>query len=120
MLYLTKYFRPNPIPPSDRPGKTGPTGAVLLVDARHPGLENDKQALAWLSGLEIPLCIAATKTDRVTRSSRQKTLRAHETALGRSVLPVSAKRGDGLPAFWAALLAMVSAPAQTQDPKGLV
>jgi len=115
-----RYFHRNAIPPNDQPGTTSPTGVVLLVDARHPGLENDKQALAWLTSLELPLCIAATKTDRVTRSSRKKTLRAHETVLGQPVLPVSAKHGDGLPAFWAALSAMVFAPTQKQDPQGLV
>ena len=89
---------------SDRPGHTGPAGAILLVDARHPGLESDRDALAWLNELDLPLVVAATKADRLKPSARRAALRAHETSLGRTVLPISAKLGDGLPAFWTALL----------------
>ncbi len=99
-----RYFQPDAAETSDRPGHTGPAGAVLLVDARHPGLASDRDALAWLTELELPLLVAATKIDRLARSVRTRTLRAHEKALGRTILPISAKLGDGLPAFWTALL----------------
>ncbi|MDA1094408.1 MAG: 50S ribosome-binding GTPase [Acidobacteria bacterium] len=99
-----RYFQPDQTAPLDRPGRVGPSGAVLLVDARHPGLANDREALAWLQGMELPFVVAATKIDRLTRSARAKALRDHETALEHDVLPVSAKLGDGLPAFWLALL----------------
>jgi GTP-binding protein len=91
-------------------------GVILLVDARHPGLENDRNALGWLAGLEMPLVVAATKIDRLARSARQTKLRAHEKALAHPVLPVSAKRGDGLPELWTALLALAaSAPPPGTD-----
>ena len=108
-----RYFRRGPAPDPDRPGRRGPAeppaprapmGAILLVDVRHPGLENDRDALGWLTGLELPLVVAATKIDRLARSARQVKLRAHEKALAHPVLPVSAKRGDGLPELWTALL----------------
>ena len=83
-----------------------PRGAILLVDARHPGLENDRNAVGWLTGLDLPFVVAATKLDRLARSARHAKLRAHEQALARPVLPISAKRGDGLPALWTALLAL--------------
>ena len=86
----------------------GPTGAILLVDARHPGLENDLAALGWLTGLEAPTVVAATKLDRLARSARRARLQAHEQALAHPVLPTSAKRGDGLPALWTALLALAA------------
>ena len=88
------------------PAPTAPVGAILLVDARHPGLENDRNALAWLTGLELPIVVAATKIDRLARSARHARLRGHEQALAHPVLPVSAKRGDGLPELWTALLAL--------------
>lgn len=81
-----------------------PAGAILLVDARHPGLENDRNAVDWLAGLDLRFVVAATKLDRLARSARHAKLRAHEQALSRPVLPISAKRGDGLPALWTALL----------------
>ena len=102
-----RYFDPDPNETLDRPGRTGPAGAILLIDARHPGLESDRDALAWLTKLRLPLLVAATKVDRLARSARRTTLRAHETALGRTVLPISAKLGDGLPAFWTALLGLL-------------
>ena len=54
--------------------------------------------------MDLPLVVAATKADRLKPSARRAALRAHETALGRTVLPISAKLGDGLPTFWTALL----------------
>ena len=112
-----RYFRHAPAPAADRPERSGPVepptqrapmGAILLVDVRHPGLENDRNALGWLTGLDLPLVVAATKIDRLARSARQTKLRAHEKALAHPVLPVSAKRGDGLPELWAALLALAA------------
>lgn len=119
-----RYFRRGPGPDADRPQRSGPTdppatrapmGAILLVDVRHPGLENDRNALGWLRGIELPLVVVATKIDRLARSARQAKLRAHEKALAHPVLPVSAKRGDGLPELWTALLALAagSPPPET-------
>ncbi|HJN43585.1 MAG: ribosome biogenesis GTP-binding protein YsxC [Acidobacteria bacterium] len=99
-----RYFQPDPHETPDRPGRTAPAGAILLVDARHPGLATDCDAVAWLSELRLPMVVAATKVDRLKASARRAALKAHELALGRTVLPISAKLGDGLPAFWTALL----------------
>ena len=109
-----RYFHQGSAAAGEGPGRPGeegaaargPMGAILLVDARHPGLENDRNALGWLTGLDLPLVVAATKIDRLARSARQAKLRAHEKALAHPVLPVSAKRGDGLPELWTALLAL--------------
>jgi len=104
-----RFFHPERREAPDRQRHTGPAGAILLVDARHPGLESDRDALVWLRELELPLVVAATKVDRLKPSARRAALRAHETALGRTVLPISAKLGDGLPAFWRALLELADA-----------
>ena len=103
-----RYFNTDPNETSDRAGRTGPAGAVLLVDARHPGLESDRDALDWLRELDLPVVVAATKADRLKASARRAALRAHEMALGRPALPISAKLGDGLPAFWTALLELAA------------
>lgn len=117
-----RYFRRSPEPDADRAGSGGPAeppprapkGAVLLVDVRHPGLESDRDALRWLTGLGLPLAVAATKIDRLSRSARQAKLRAHEKALAHPVLPVSAKRGDGLAELWTAVLALADDAPPTQ------
>ena len=112
-----RYFSRDPAPAGSRDGEPGgggspaprgTTGAILLVDARHPGLETDLNALGWLTGLELPLVVAATKIDRLARSARHARLRAHEKALAHPVLPISARRGDGLPELWTALLALAA------------
>ena len=100
---------------ADPAATRAPRGAVLLVDARHPGLENDRNALGWLTALDMPLVVAATKIDRLSRSARHGALRSHEKALGRPVLPLSAKRGDGLSEFWTALLSLAGSPAPAAD-----
>lgn len=105
-----RYFRQAPSP-------AAPRGAILLVDARHPGLENDRNAVDWLTGLDLPFVVAATKLDRLARSARHAKLRAHEQVLARPVLPISAKRGDGLPALWTALLGLAEgAPSASGRP----
>ena len=131
---VERYFgRPGPLPGGGRPGPPpgagpsepprgadpaatrAPRGAVLLVDARHPGLDNDRNALGWLTALDVPLVVAATKIDRLSRSARHNAVRSHEKALGRPVLPLSAKRGDGLHELWTALLSLAGSPAPAAD-----
>ena len=68
---------------------------VLVVDARHPGLEPDRSARAWVVERNFPLTVVSTKTDRLKRAERERALRAHENALG-PLIPVSTKTGTGV------------------------
>lgn len=75
-------------------------GAFLLVDSRHPGLESDLQAWAWLQDLGPSAGIVATKVDKLTRAERQRHLRELEAHHQGPVLPVSAATGEGLDELW--------------------
>jgi GTP-binding protein len=75
-------------------------GALLLVDSRHPGLELDQQADAWLSAVAGTPHIVATKIDKLSRSERVRNLKEIEGMFGRAPLPVSAERGEGLDELW--------------------
>lgn len=75
-------------------------GVLLVVDARHPGLANDRAAAAWLADRRHPLIVVATKIDHVSRADRSRAIRQHEEALGTRVWPVSAKTGEGLDKLW--------------------
>ena len=75
-------------------------GALLLVDARHPGLEADADAMAWLSSLGIARAVVATKFDKLSRAERARNLKTLERTLGMSALPVSAASGEGLDDLW--------------------
>jgi GTP-binding protein len=74
--------------------------ALLLVDARHPGLENDLAAYDWLASLACPAAVVATKLDKLTRAERPRARQALETAFHGPVLPVSAVSGEGLKDLW--------------------
>ena len=92
-VYVNARWRP------DTPGGP-PTGALLLVDARHPGLDNDLAAYDWLATLAQPAAVVATKMDKLTRAERQRVGRTLETAFNGPVLPVSAASGEGLKELW--------------------
>ena len=77
----------------------GPSG-LLLVDARHPGLESDGAAWQWLRDMAGPSAVVATKIDKLGRGERIRALRAFESVLETSVLPVSAVTGEGLEELW--------------------
>jgi len=74
--------------------------ALLLVDARHPGLESDVQASRWLRDAVADRAIVATKIDKLARGERIHALRSFESVLEDSVLPVSAVTGEGMDELW--------------------
>ena len=109
---LTTEFFTSLLRPSTRSSRAGPKrlgGALLVVDARHPGLSSDLAAHEWLVDQRCPVLIVATKGDRLSRSARLRAYHAHEKALGRSIEPVSSKTGDGLATLWAAIARLAAA-----------
>ena len=74
--------------------------ALLLIDSRHPGLESDVQAHAWLVTLGAEPLIVATKVDKLSRAERTRNLREVERVFGKPALPVSAERGEGMDELW--------------------
>ena len=82
------------------PSPEPPTGALLLIDSRHPGLEADIRAARWLDSLGVDAHIVATKIDKLTRSERARNLKAIEDTFGTAAVPVSATSGEGLDELW--------------------
>ena len=76
------------------------TAALLLVDARHPGLESDRLAWTWLQSTVERSAIVGTKIDKLSRAERQRAIRACEAVFEHPVLPVSAVTGEGLDELW--------------------
>jgi GTP-binding protein len=85
---------------SDPPDRRPAVSALLLVDARHPGLESDLEAWRWLTTTVGRCAIVATKIDKLSRAERLRALKANEAALEHPVLPVSASTGEGLDELW--------------------
>jgi len=81
--------------------RNGPgTAALLLVDARHPGLESDRWAWNWLQSTVERSAIVATKIDKLSRAERQHAIHTCEAVFEHPVLPVSAVTGEGLDELW--------------------
>jgi GTP-binding protein len=81
-------------------GREGLRAVLHLVDSRHPGLDADAEAAAWLSTLGIERAVLATKIDKLTRKERHTNLRELERQLGTAALPLSAASGEGLDDLW--------------------
>ena len=90
------------------PDETRLAGTILVVDGRHPGLDGDLAALAWLLGLGPPVAVVTTKNDRQSGNAQRALPGRHERALERSVLPVSSKTGAGVPAVRTAVGGMLN------------
>jgi GTP-binding protein len=75
-------------------------GGLLLVDARHSGLESDRAAWQWMSAAAERAGVAATKIDKLGRGERIRALRELESVFETSVVPVSATTGEGLDQLW--------------------
>ena len=73
---------------------------LLLVDARHPGLESDLDAARWLRSQRGGLGIVGTKVDKLTRTERARHGRELETLFDLPVALVSARTGEGLDDLW--------------------
>jgi GTP-binding protein len=84
------YFRP----------EWGRVAALLLIDARHPGLEPDLQAWSWLESTMDGVAIVATKIDKLSRAERLRAMAANEAVFEHPVQPVSADTGEGLDELW--------------------
>jgi len=74
--------------------------ALLLVDARHPGLRSDVEAWHWLVSTVDRATIVATKIDKLSRAERLRAAKTNEAAFEHPVLPFSADTGEGLEDLW--------------------
>ncbi|MGE5244379.1 MAG: ribosome biogenesis GTP-binding protein YihA/YsxC [Betaproteobacteria bacterium] len=118
------YARKGP----DGPGDFGPLAAavvgrtaatLLLVDARHPGLDSDRAAAAWVLARAEASAIVATKIDKLARGRRSRALAELESVFEGPVLPVSAATGEGLDELWILIdrLANSSRPPAAAPPR---
>jgi GTP-binding protein len=84
--------------------------ALLLVDARHPGLDSDRKAWTWLKGTVDRAAVVATKIDKLARGERIRAMGQLESVFADSVLPVSAVTGEGLDELWKLIDSLVNRP----------
>ena len=74
--------------------------AMLVVDARHPGLEKDRAAWEWMTETVAARAIVVTKIDKLPRGQRIRALAGLESVYAHPVAAVSAETGEGLNELW--------------------
>jgi GTP-binding protein len=84
------------------PGSPGhpARSAVLVIDARHPGLANDVSAWTWLADTVATRALVATKIDKLSRAQRQRAMHDIEAVFQTPATAVSAATGEGLEDLW--------------------
>jgi GTP-binding protein len=98
----------------DRRGPSGPVAAILIVDARHPGLPQDVAAWNWIQQLGLPGAIVASKVDKLPRGERAHALNQWNNSLKMPVQATSAVTGEGLEDLWTTIARLLP-PRRTKN-----
>ena len=59
---------------------------VVLMDSRHPLTANDRHFLEWLRPVQAPRLVLLSKSDKLTRAERTKTLASTRAALDKAAM----------------------------------
>lgn len=88
-------------------------GLLMLVDARHLPSEDDYGMLEYARYYEIPVCIVATKMDKVQSSKRKHMLdqlrKALELSSDEKLIPFSAQTKEGVDEVWREIIKIMEA-----------
>ncbi|GIP30052.1 putative GTP-binding protein EngB [Paenibacillus sp. J23TS9] len=78
---------------------------LLIVDLRHPPSKDDELMYDWLKHYEIPICVVATKADKIPKSRWQKHVKQMKEGLlmrkTDSFVMYSSETGVGKDELWA-------------------
>ncbi len=82
-------------------GRRSLRAVVVLMDARHPLTANDRQFLEWLRPVQASRLVLLSKSDKLSRAERTKTLASTRTALDNAamtseVMLFSSKSAEGV------------------------
>ena len=78
-------------------GEARPKYLVLIVDARHPLTDYDKELIGAVQAEGHPLLVLLNKIDTLNQKERSEALRSYKTALGEIPhVPFSAKTKEGV------------------------
>ncbi|WP_410771863.1 ribosome biogenesis GTP-binding protein YihA/YsxC [Fontibacillus sp. BL9] len=78
---------------------------LLVIDLRHPPSKDDELMYDWLKHYDLPVCVVATKADKIPKSRWQKHLKIIKEALvmraGDQIIMFSSEEGMGRDELWA-------------------
>ncbi|WP_313996129.1 ribosome biogenesis GTP-binding protein YihA/YsxC [uncultured Paenibacillus sp.] len=85
---------------------------LLIIDIRHPPTQDDRLMYDWLKHHGIPVCIVATKSDKIPRGKWDKHVRmVRDTLRAESSDPVvlfSSETGNGREDLWDLILRVIA------------
>ncbi|ANY72410.1 YihA family ribosome biogenesis GTP-binding protein [Paenibacillus ihbetae] len=77
---------------------------LLVVDMRHPPTKDDVSMYEWLQHYDRPVCVVATKADKIPKTRRQKHVKIVKETLGfqpyHSFVMFSSELGLGKEELW--------------------
>ncbi|MFK7694188.1 ribosome biogenesis GTP-binding protein YihA/YsxC [Paenibacillus sp. HJGM_3] len=80
---------------------------IQIIDLRHPPTADDLAMYEWLVYYELPVCLVATKADKVPKGKWQKHLKIIKEALGKRpedrMVLFSSELGIGRDELWEAI-----------------
>lgn len=82
-------------------------GLVLLLDCRREPGGEDIELIQWLADRRLPVLVAVTKADKLTRDKQNRKVHQIETDCGVTALAFSAVTGQGKDALLAAIRDLV-------------
>ncbi|NUU59638.1 ribosome biogenesis GTP-binding protein YihA/YsxC [Paenibacillus agri] len=89
---------------------------LLVVDLRHPPTSNDKMMFDWLKHYDIPLCVVATKADKIPKTRWPKHVKIMKQELGvlpgDLFIPFSSEIGLGREELWALVAEYIQSTEQ--------
>ncbi|MNU89938.1 putative GTP-binding protein EngB [compost metagenome] len=77
---------------------------LLIIDLRHPPSKDDELMYDWLKHYDLPVCVVATKADKIPKSRWQKHIKIIKDALvmraGDELIMFSSEAGIGKDQLW--------------------
>lgn len=96
---------------------------LLIIDLRHPPSKDDELMYDWLKHHDLPVCVVATKADKIPKSRWQKHMKIIREALvmraGDQLMLFSSEAGIGRDELWAQINAFIDAGAEDPEEDGM-
>ncbi|NGM83590.1 YihA family ribosome biogenesis GTP-binding protein [Paenibacillus sp. 7124] len=85
---------------------------LLVLDLRHPPTADDRMMYEWLKHYDIPMCVVATKADKIPKTRLPRHIKIMKEALGvlpgESFIPFSSELGLGKDELWALIESQIA------------
>lgn len=92
---------------------------MLIIDLRHPPSKDDELMYDWLKHHDLPVCVVATKADKIPKSRWQKHMKIIREALvmraGDELMLFSSEAGLGRDELWEQINSFIGDPKSVDE-----